>query len=102
VEGSGIVLVTATGMDTEIGDIQRSMRADDKLQTPLAASLEGFGVLLTRIICVICVEQFALNAFHFVHVGADGGWSVDAAAMEYQFKSAVRHLPGWVGVGWFP
>ena len=101
-EGSGIVLVTATGMDTEIGDIQRSMRADDKLQTPLAASLEGFGVLLTRIICVICVEQFALNAFHFVHVGADGGWSVDAAAMEYQFKSAVRHPPGWVGVGWFP
>jgi hypothetical protein len=90
VEGSGIALVTATGMDTEIGEIQRSMRTDEKLQTPLAASLDGFGVLLTRIIAVVCIEQFALNAFHFVHVGADGGWSIDAAAMEYQFKSAVR------------
>jgi magnesium-transporting ATPase (P-type) len=56
---------------------------DTKLLTPLAASLEGFGTLLTRIIGLVCVAQFALNSSHFVHVDNNGAWSVDGAAMEY-------------------
>ena len=52
--GRAVVLVTATGMDTEIGKIAALMNATKEKKTPLQISLDQFGSRLAMAIMVIC------------------------------------------------
>lgn len=59
--GRAIMVVTAIGMDTEIGKIAKLMNdAGDKL-TPLQKSLNKFSQMLAIIIMAICVVVFGLT-----------------------------------------
>jgi len=61
--GRAVVLVTATGMDTEIGKIAALMNATKEKKTPLQVSLDQFGSRLAMGIMVICALVFLLSLY---------------------------------------
>lgn len=61
--GRAVVLVTGTGMDTEIGKIAALMNATKEKKTPLQVSLDQFGSRLAMGIMVICVLVFLLSLY---------------------------------------
>lgn len=61
--GRAVVLVTGTGMDTEIGKIASLMNATKEKKTPLQVSLDQFGSRLAMGIMVICVLVFLLSLY---------------------------------------
>ena len=61
--GRAVVLVTGTGMDTEIGKIAALMNATKEKKTPLQVSLDQFGSRLAMAIMVICAMVFLLSLY---------------------------------------
>ena len=61
--GRAVVLVTATGMDTEIGKIAALMNATKEKKTPLQISLDQFGSRLAMSRMVICGLVFLLSLY---------------------------------------
>lgn len=59
--GRAIVLVTATGMDTEMGKIARLMNLTSQKKTPLQKSLDDFGKKLAIIIMIISGVVFGIR-----------------------------------------
>ena len=59
--GRGRFLVTATGMDTEMGKIALLLKNTEKRKTPLQVSLDQFGKKLSIIILVICAVLFTVS-----------------------------------------
>ncbi len=61
--GRARFLVTATGMDTEMGKIAALLKSTEEKKTPLQASLDQFGKKLSIIILLICALLFAVSVF---------------------------------------
>lgn len=61
--GRATVVVTSTGMDTEIGKIAALMNATKEKKTPLQISLDQFSSRLAMVIMVISVIVFALSLY---------------------------------------
>lgn len=61
--GRGVVVVTATGMETEIGKIASLMNDTKEKKTPLQVSLDQFSSRLAMVIMVICVLVFSLSLY---------------------------------------
>ena len=59
--GRATVLVTATGMETQLGKIAALMNATAQRKTPLQQSLDRFSAKLAAVILVICAVVFALS-----------------------------------------
>ncbi|QBP42027.1 cation-translocating P-type ATPase [Paenisporosarcina antarctica] len=59
--GRGVVVVTNTGMKTEIGKIANLLESAIEKKTPLQASLDKFGKYLALIIIVIAVLIFTVD-----------------------------------------
>ena len=59
--GRGRFLVTATGMDTEMGKIAQLLKNTGERKTPLQVSLDQFGRKLSIIILVICAVLFGVS-----------------------------------------
>lgn len=57
--GRATVLVTATGMNTEIGKIAGLMNGAEERKTPLQKSLDQFSGKLAVLIMVVCALVFA-------------------------------------------
>jgi Ca2+-transporting ATPase len=77
--GNALVLVTQTGMQTQMGKIQRGVTEanQDQQKTPLGIKLDEFGETLTVIIGVICLAVWIISipkmndpSFHSVWEGA--------------------------------
>ena len=62
--GRAVVLVTATGMDTELGKVAALMNQTQQRKTPLQQSLDNFSKKLAIIIMVICALVFGLSLYH--------------------------------------
>eukprot|EP00299_Pterocystis_sp_00344_P002668 c13003_g1_i1.p1 GENE.c13003_g1_i1~~c13003_g1_i1.p1 ORF type:complete len:1006 (+),score=268.98 c13003_g1_i1:48-3020(+) len=84
--GKGVGVVFATGLQTEIGRISKSLSEDDKTKTPLQIKLDEFGDLLSTVITVICVVVWLININHFNDPIHGGSWLKGAI---YYFKVAV-------------
>ena len=69
--GRATVLVTGTGMDTELGKIAALMNQTQQRKTPLQISLDDFSRRLAIIILVICAGVFALSLSHADSTGFD-------------------------------
>lgn len=61
VYGRGKAVVTATGMDTEMGKIATAISLAEEGKTPLELKLEQLSKILTKLILAICVIIFAYN-----------------------------------------
>ncbi|MEG0765498.1 MAG: HAD-IC family P-type ATPase, partial [Pseudoflavonifractor sp.] len=62
--GRAIVVVTSTGMGTELGKIAALMNQTQQRKTPLQQSLDNFSKKLAAIILVICALVFGLSLYH--------------------------------------
>ena len=63
VYGRGKAVITATGMDTEMGKIAGALAAAKEEETPLQRKLDELGKLLSKMVLGICVFIFAFNLF---------------------------------------
>lgn len=61
--GRASVVVTQTGMDTEIGKIAALMNQTKDRKTPLQASLDKFSGMLASAILIVCVFVFVLGLY---------------------------------------
>ena len=61
--GRGVFVVTATGMETELGKIARLMNMAKEKKTPLQVSLDQFSTHLAALILGICVLVFRLSLY---------------------------------------
>lgn len=61
--GRGIVVVTAIGMQTEIGKIANLLDTAKEKRTPLQVSLDDFGEKLALGITIICLGIFLIDLF---------------------------------------
>ena len=74
--GRGAAIVTATGMQTELGNIAELIQGVAREQTPLQRRLDDLGGALAKIALVIIVAIFALGLFTSAevrHIWAEGG-----------------------------
>lgn len=61
VYGRGMMVVTATGMDTEMGKIATAITQAEDGETPLQKRLSQLSKLLTKFVLAICVFMFAFT-----------------------------------------
>ena len=61
--GRGVVLVTGTGMQTEIGKIASLMNDTKEKKTPLQVSLDDFSKKLAMLIMIVCAVVFLLSLY---------------------------------------
>ena len=79
VYGRGRAVVTATGMESEIGKIATMIQEAEEIETPLQKKLEEFGKQLGIIILVVCAVVFVwevvseYNLFASIQGGVLGG-----------------------------
>ncbi len=85
VNGTARAVVTATGVNTAIGDIHTSISAQIEEKTPLKQKVDDFGNQLAKVITVICVLVWVVNVRNF----ADPSHGGLAKGAIYYFKIAV-------------
>lgn len=61
--GRGVMLVTGTGMQAEIGHIAHLMNQTQQRKTPLQQNLDDFSKKLAVAVLAVCVLVFALSVF---------------------------------------
>lgn len=66
--GRALVVVTGTGMNTEIGKIATLMNSAKEKKTPLQQSLDKFSKCLAIIIMIICVVVFGLSLYNHMTI----------------------------------
>ena len=66
VYGRGTGVVTATGMDTEMGKIAGALSLAEKEQTPLQKRMAELSTFLTKLVIGICVVVFAVGCIQSV------------------------------------
>lgn len=67
--GRGNFLVTAIGMETEVGKIAQLLKSTSEKKTPLQVNLDNFGKKLSIIIMVFCALLFGLNILQGGNLG---------------------------------
>lgn len=63
--GHGLAVVTATGMNTEVGNIARLLNESDDTMTPLKAQLATLGKMLGIGVLAICAIVFIIGLFRY-------------------------------------
>ena len=76
VYGRGKAVVTATGMDTEMGKIATALTTAKEGKTPLQQKLSQLSKVLTYLVLGICVVIFAVS---LIRAGIDGSLKADTA-----------------------
>ena len=61
--GRAVMVVTATGMDTQLGKIASLMNQTQQRKTPLQKNLDDFSGKLAMVIMIICAGVFLLSLF---------------------------------------
>ena len=67
--GRGSFLVTAIGLDTEVGKIATLLKTTSEKKTPLQMNLDEFGKKLSIVILIFCGILFGVNVFQGVNIG---------------------------------
>ena len=85
--GAAVGIIVATGMSTEIGQIQEAVQeaGEDQEKTPLGQKIDAFGELLAKVIFYICVAVWIMNYKQFSDPVHGGFWK----GLIYYLKIAV-------------
>lgn len=67
--GRGSFLVTATGMETEVGKIASLLKNTSEKKTPLQKNLDQFGKKLSILILIFCAVLFGISVYRGESVG---------------------------------
>ena len=67
--GRGSFLVTAIGMETEVGKIAKLLKSTSEKKTPLQMNLDNFGQKLSILILVFCAILFGISVFRGESIG---------------------------------
>ncbi len=87
--GRAFMVVTSTGMQTELGKVAALMNQTQQRKTPLQRSLDDFSKKLAIIILAICVVVFGLSLYH-----ADSmGWQAILDSLMFAVALAVAAIP---------
>ncbi|XP_050238519.1 calcium-transporting ATPase, endoplasmic reticulum-type [Mercurialis annua] len=95
VNGSCVCIVISTGMNTEIGMIQKQIHEAslEESDTPLKKKLDEFGGRLTTAIGIVCLIVWVINYKNFLSWDVVDGWPVNIRfsfeKCTYYFKIAV-------------
>ena len=77
VYGRGKAVVTATGMDTEMGKIADALSAAEQEQTPLQKKMTELSKFLTKLVIGICIVVFSVGIIQAViSAGANFSWKM--------------------------
>lgn len=89
VYGRGRMLVTGTGMNTEMGKIAGALANTEEEQTPLQKKLDELGRTLSKLVLVICAVIFVVNLI------TAGSWSLDTVLSTFMVavSLAVAAIP---------
>ncbi|MBR5595954.1 MAG: calcium-translocating P-type ATPase, PMCA-type [Lachnospiraceae bacterium] len=89
VYGRGKAVITATGMDTEMGKIADALTQAVEGQTPLQRKLSQLSGILTKLVLVICVLVFAVQLIRA------GGWDFELVLNSFMVavSLAVAAIP---------
>jgi len=74
--GTGKAVVVQTGMDTQMGKIQKGVTQakEEQVKTPLALKLDEFGSQLTKIIGAICLLVWVISIPKMNDASFSSGW----------------------------
>ncbi|GAV75333.1 E1-E2_ATPase domain-containing protein/Cation_ATPase_C domain-containing protein/Cation_ATPase_N domain-containing protein/Hydrolase domain-containing protein [Cephalotus follicularis] len=95
VNGNCVCIVTSTGMNTEIGKIQKQIHEAslEESDTPLKKKLDEFGSWLTAAIGLVCLIVWVINYKNFLSWEVVDGWPANVRfsfeKCTYYFKIAV-------------
>ncbi|KAK6260513.1 hypothetical protein SCA6_014987 [Theobroma cacao] len=95
VNGSCVCIVVCTGMNTEIGKIQKQIHEAslEESDTPLKKKLDEFGSRLTTAIGLVCLVVWLINYKNFLSWDMVDGWPANVRfsfeKCTYYFKIAV-------------
>uniref|UniRef100_A0A7N0V1C4 P-type Ca(2+) transporter n=1 Tax=Kalanchoe fedtschenkoi TaxID=63787 RepID=A0A7N0V1C4_KALFE len=95
VNGNCICMVVSTGLNTEIGTIQKQIHeaSFEDSDTPLKKKLDEFGNRLTTVIGLICITVWVINYQYFLSWEYMNGWPINIKfsfeKCTYYFKIAV-------------
>lgn len=70
--GRGRAIVTTTGMQTEFGKIAELVQEAEEEETPLQKKLDAFAKKIGKVVVLVCVIIFGLEAFEIVSVMLHG------------------------------
>lgn len=89
VYGRGVAVITATGMDTEMGKIADALSAAEDGETPLQIKLNQLSKTLTKLVLVICLLVFG------VQILRAGSFNIDVALNSFMVavSLAVAAIP---------
>ena len=83
VYGRGKAVVTATGMDTEMGKIASAISLAEEGKTPLELKLEQLSKVLTKIVIGVCIFIFAFDLITKFFLVADKPPFIDVALSSF-------------------
>ncbi len=67
--GRGKAVVVSTGMSTEFGKVAELVQAAEEEETPLQRKLDSFATKIAKVVVLVCVIIFALEAFDVAVTG---------------------------------
>ncbi|MDJ0753972.1 MAG: cation-translocating P-type ATPase [Ardenticatenaceae bacterium] len=88
--GRGVMTITETGMETELGKIADLIQGVESDQTPLQERLDGLGKTLAWLALIIIAIVFALGLFTSAEVASL--WAEGAPFSAYFFSEDVQEL----------
>ena len=90
VYGRGVAVVTATGMDTEMGKIANALQNAKEGKTPLQRKLSGLSKTLTYIVLGICAAVFGVQ---LIRAGSSFGFDIVLDSFMVAVSLAVAAIP---------
>ena len=90
VYGRGVAVVTATGMDTEMGKIADALQSAKEGKTPLQRKLSGLSKILTYIVLGICALVFGVQ---LIRAGSDFNFDTVLHSFMIAVSLAVAAIP---------
>jgi len=87
--GRGKAVVTTTGMQTEFGKIAELVQEAEEEETPLQKKLDAFAKKIGKVVVLVCIIIFGLEAFEVASVIWHGQGAIDIEGFIQAFMSSI-------------